>query len=1291
MSKGHEKPPRSSEGSREDLAQIKKNAKEGFSNGIDLPAVTLSPKVERSIRRKIENRQTKIDALLKEVETLATPDSVRAFFADKTKFPALAKHLEEQATILSTESQGTMPSKPYEEKVLALGQLGLSLLKKNGGPFDAAATIRELKRIMALPSGQKETPPQPPLTQTGSPLESELRQLRDAVIAKERRGLEEKPSAPDSSAFDQILARLEGSDDKLHRVGRASGKEEPISSREVAETIRSMLTLFSQPRFQTQSVNERRARVLGFVRSVATDTRLQSDLRNAFETSGLLPPREQPSHREESAEGTPRTETEEKAPAPNFDDVQTLEDLQKRLRETEGWETGVKNQGYQSPQFRANNAIARLLENRVALLNVRKKLDSPLWEGEAQTLVNSFENPSLREAVRRSLAAKGFVVKPSEIPPAAEQPPIPEPEQEQGPSEEQGPRQEVPQPERRGRQERGPNAGQTLREALAARFAGAQTRQEFLAVLAGLQDDKELPARIGGQPRAIFIGQAYGALVTQFQDFDAQAFSLGPKELLTRVNEIVSSVPEELREPLRRVLHTGLPSERPSSDTAKINERPITPEEVGDLQVGDGVICITEEGIKWETPARINNFARRADGVVVAQLGFPAGSEGRVAYEASDVRTLFHLEALQGFKVGDMVRATYEEWKEMPEYKEPVQIIDFAVMEGQLCARLSTGDYADFRHLVKVENPPEPERIVTNADLEAAGVGPRTTWPPTEVPPPLPPPPRNEAPPAPTEKVDPFDDPTFVAWFTSIEGYAQTGDAAEAEKFFKAFQVKEEVKQAVLALWQEQVLSESGLALSAADLKLVSEQLERMAQTSPEEFVSRHAETVKTFRENPARIAALEVEVRQGGATPERRPPVIISAEQRKLELAKASNHFFFGMGRFTGLLAAVTGREKWVEQAKARTELRGDERYRTFARGVSAGGLAEGLGLSRGGAVEKRLSEISRIYQTAVDANPGSPETIAIALMRAKRDFAGARADVIADVAVKREMSEFLSKKVAESVKRLTTPGAVTKLNDWVKLDEWVVDMMKHQGDPDNLTDYLRGFSVDDLREKITLGVDDALQLTMGEIVARGLERPTEAGRATALFNALDGAFGELLTRGGAGMWDREEVLRRINEWIGEEARRLNRKGADKATAKVKIAYLQSAYTRLRSKYGLLQPTPSPAPSAEVPPPPTPVASPEKVTEIRRFSELEQLSKENLLSVVDAVPNSVWASALQDTTQPFIYTLATKIKEALPLEKQDDFVLEVLAAPLQPQLEIEAAQAQILEKAREILANKTP
>ncbi len=104
---------------------------------------------------------------------------------------------------------------------------------------------------------------------------------------------------------------------------------------------------------------------------------------------------------------TTKPQVSEKPPA--FDDVQTLEELVKRLRSTPTWETKIERVRGERNDIVTNQEIARVLEERVAEFEGMRKAKNPKAEQRAAEFITSFSNPSLREAVRRSLIARGLL------------------------------------------------------------------------------------------------------------------------------------------------------------------------------------------------------------------------------------------------------------------------------------------------------------------------------------------------------------------------------------------------------------------------------------------------------------------------------------------------------------------------------------------------------------------------------------------------------------------------------------------------------------------------------------------------------------------------------------------------------------------------------------------------------------------------------------------------------------------------------------------------------------------
>lgn len=507
-----------------------------------------------------------------------------------------------------------------------------------------------------------------------------------------------------------------------------------------------------------------------------------------------------------------------------------------------------------------------------------------------------------------------------------------------------------------------------------------------------------------------------------------------------------------------------------------------------------------------------------------------------------------------------------------------------------------------------------------------------------------------EAAPQTPEGANRLDSPAFAEWFSSIEN-VKAGNPAEIEKFFGAFEIKEQVKEETLKVWKERVLKESWLEVTDADLALVANQLEVLAKREPEKFVALYGETVKNFREMPAEISRLEGELGQVDkrTIEERRPE--LAAEEKKLELARASNRFLTGFGggwgRLTGVMARLSGSETLKAQAEARKEVRSEGRYRTIAGGVSSGGFSEKFLGAKGGVVGRRLSEIGKEYADAVGKNHTDRAQVEIALARAKKGFQGARAGVFAEVAVQKEMSEFLSAKVAETVKQITTPGQITTLEDWMKADDWLSGLAERAIDENKLADYLAGVPLKEIQAIIGVGIRDALEVATGEVITRSLEHPENPGRATELFTALDGAFGELLTKKKMGVLEGDKVIEEVVWYLAKKENEILFDA--EAGARLKAAYIQSARARLWAKYRSpvtpVASAPAPAPRAPkpkveaaptapapestlaIPPPPAPEAP---LTEAELVREVEEAG---LVPPVESVSEKTENKAEQKET----------------------------------------------------------
>ena len=102
---------------------------------------------------------------------------------------------------------------------------------------------------------------------------------------------------------------------------------------------------------------------------------------------------------------------------PTFDDIQTVESLVERLRNTSDWKTEIEYARNKPPDTVTNQDIAKVLEKRMTEFEAMCTAKDPKIEQEAKRFVSVFVNPSLRDAVRRVLIAKGYLTPRTPITP----------------------------------------------------------------------------------------------------------------------------------------------------------------------------------------------------------------------------------------------------------------------------------------------------------------------------------------------------------------------------------------------------------------------------------------------------------------------------------------------------------------------------------------------------------------------------------------------------------------------------------------------------------------------------------------------------------------------------------------------------------------------------------------------------------------------------------------------------------------------------------------------------------
>jgi len=269
------------------------------------PEGNLSPKVRRSIERKILNRQTKIETIVREIAGASTPLILSSLITDEKGLELLRKLLGEQRDIAQKESLGNIDYTPFQRKIEELERISKELLPKllKKEPIDARQLAGELKRVL-IPS-VAEVIPETETAKTERMAVEILGALERgqvvvdpaAVGATPRTAVEKVPEADVSSrekqteskearvlGWDEIVRDLEG----VEKVEGADGKD--VAGTHIAMNIRKLVgSRFQMEGFQQLPATTRKSEIEREVKELTSNKKLQGALFKAFEAKGWMP------------------------------------------------------------------------------------------------------------------------------------------------------------------------------------------------------------------------------------------------------------------------------------------------------------------------------------------------------------------------------------------------------------------------------------------------------------------------------------------------------------------------------------------------------------------------------------------------------------------------------------------------------------------------------------------------------------------------------------------------------------------------------------------------------------------------------------------------------------------------------------------------------------------------------------------------------------------------------------------------------------------------------------------
>lgn len=397
---------------------------EGFKNGLDgLEAVLQKPEnvLSAKVRKSLANRQKKIEKLLGELCSAQTPEALDELIQKRALLEEMVELLVKQAHVLETETKDTSLSQPYKESVIATGEFGKQAMDKilRKESFDVAEAIKPLQTLIRS-AWEKKTVASTSLASpnhadTSAPVADVVEPTGTVETGEEATQPEKAPTFDDLNDLSSIIARLQEVGELETGIEPIKGKEQLWKNSEVADLITQRSADFrgmkTEPKRLYRNATE--------FTKIFSSRSLREAVRRSFVTEGFLPA---PVKVDKPANTVPEAGAEgKKEEPPVFDDINTVEALTERLRDTEKWETAIEWASGYRPRPVSNKEIADTLRARVAELEAMQKANNPKVEQRTEEFVTAFTNPSLREAVRRSLVAKGLLtaraVPPSQMTP----------------------------------------------------------------------------------------------------------------------------------------------------------------------------------------------------------------------------------------------------------------------------------------------------------------------------------------------------------------------------------------------------------------------------------------------------------------------------------------------------------------------------------------------------------------------------------------------------------------------------------------------------------------------------------------------------------------------------------------------------------------------------------------------------------------------------------------------------------------------------------------------------------
>ncbi len=432
------------------------------------------------------------------------------------------------------------------------------------------------------------------------------------------------------------------------------------------------------------------------------------------------------------------------------------------------------------------------------------------------------------------------------------------------------------------------------------------------------------------------------------------------------------------------------------------------------------------------------------------------------------------------------------------------------------------------------------------------------------------------------------DNPVFLEYLQSVEQATSEplrhGDERQEQLLREAFSKRHEVATKFAQLYDGEMKRVLGVDASSPNLaQSIGAHIEALSLTNPERVIEHHARFAEAEATNQEITALEERRNRLAPEGEESRAIAELSEKQKILELAKASNEFWFGTGRVTGLFA-MFGSEKLKARAEAR------KKVREMGLGSALGGIKHQeftywKGKSfEGGKVSAELAKI-RLEIAGITAK-NKPDTASVEadLVAKKRRLEEIKQGILTGGAMHDEVSSLVRNSVIEEFKKLleSPVAGQSTMREFERFDkaEGILAQIVASAEGGNdMFDSARDLgSPDEMRRKIT----DGAEALARNIIVRKLSETLHDPRSAARYTALQRELEELFSREKIGRWKgensvRQFVLRELEKYIQEQ----ETKGADSGTSPedkkmiaLRILVLRSLLAAERSR---LRATPTP------------------------------------------------------------------------------------------------------------------